>query len=117
MTTACLQSWDRLYRSVGFPSAEPDEDRTVVVTTLATLHQDNVLITDEYHIRIPLNVLCCAMRVRHFGDVMTRLRATLPEALLEFVSVEVIQLAQPPSVNATLHTPVALEESPDRSNR
>ena len=117
MATAFVQSWERLYSSVGVPSADPEEARTIIIATLATFHKNPALMTDEYHIRIPLNVYFSAIRVRHFGDVMTRLRTTLPEELLQYFCVEVIQLAQPPSANVTFHAPIALEESPDRSNR
>ena len=64
MTTApFLQSWDQVYRSLGFPRAEPDEPKSVIVTTLVALHQNPILVTDEYHLRIPTHVFFSAVTV------------------------------------------------------
>ena len=117
MTSAPVQSWERLYGSVGLPSADPEEARTIIITTLSVLHQNPVIMTDEYYVRIPLNVYFSAIRIKHFGEIMARLRTTLPEELMQHLCVEVILIERPPLANAMFHPPVVLNAAPDCLNR
>ena len=55
-----LQSWDDIYRALGYVRAEAEESKSMIITTLVANHPNPILVTDEYYLRIPTHVFCSA---------------------------------------------------------
>ena len=84
----------------------------MIISTLFAIHPNPILVTDDYYLRIPTHMFFSAGTVRHFGQVMDRLRTILQILLMEFIGVDVVQVSRPSWTNAAPNpVPVAFEDT------
>ena len=96
---------------MGFLSADAEEARTIIITTLAVLHKNLIIVSDEYYVRIPFNVYFSAIRLMHFGEVMARFRITLTNSILvpnciKFLCALPVALRRTPPPRAAIQAPI-----------
>ena len=88
MANFLVQSWDDLYKQVGLCNTNgPEQAKAVIVTAMLVFHQDRILATDQYHVRIPLHTHLFAIPIAHFGDVTRIIKMVLDSELIEFLII------------------------------
>ena len=96
MPTSPIRSWGALYESIGYPEPEDlEQTRAVILMFFTASHQNPVIATENFFVRIMLHSHLSAVPVRHFGEVLTRLQTVLPRQTMAGISVEVLQMAIP----------------------
>ena len=98
MSSSPIRSWGALYEFLGYPEPEdPELTRAVIITFFEAPHQNLVIASENFFVRIKLHSHLSAVPVRHFGKVTNRLQTILPLQTMAGISVEVLQIAIPPS--------------------
>ena len=96
MTASPVRTWDRLYNQVGFRGTnDPELACAVTITALTAPHQNRFIATEDYYVNIRLHYHLSAVPVPHFAEVMQRLTTVLPPETMAFISIELLQLANP----------------------
>ena len=97
MSSSPIRSWGALYEFLGYPEPEdPELTRAVIITFFTASHQNPVIASENFFVRIRLHSHLSAAPVRHFGEVTNRLQTILLLQTMAGISVEVLQIAIPP---------------------
>ena len=77
MSSSPIRSWGALYEFLGYPEPEdPELTRAVIITFFIAPHQNPVIASENFFVRIRLHSHLSAAPVRHFGEVTTAHTAT-----------------------------------------
>ena len=96
MSSSPIRSWGALNEFLGYPEPEdPELTRAVIITFFTAPHQNPVIASENFFVRIRLHSHLSAAPVRHFGEVTNRLQTILPLQTMAGISVEVLPIAIP----------------------
>ena len=102
MSSSPIRSWGALYEFLGYPEPEdPELTGAVIITFFNAPHQNPVIASENFFVRIRLHSHLSAAPVRHFGEVTNRPQTILPPQTIGGISVEVLQIAIPLSCVST----------------